>query len=119
MTVEEIAKTEYSEEFDNLRKRMMITSFYKYGLLKENYANKLINSIDSLEKRLEAYKKTGNAEFLADVANFAMIEFMCPQHPNARYRPTDSDESPGIQGICVQELKTMSQQNWHEEKLNR
>lgn len=30
-----------------------------------------------------------------DVANFAMIEFMLPRHPDAHYRPTDSHESPG------------------------
>jgi len=33
-----------------------------------------------------------------------MIEFMYPQHPDAHFRATDSDESPGIVGITINEL---------------
>jgi len=42
---------------------------------------------------------------LADVANFAMIEFMYPQHPNAYFKPTDSNESPGLVGMSENEIK--------------
>ena len=80
MTNEQILKTEYSEHFDQLRKNRKIVSFHKYGPVRENYGNKLVNAIQNLEKRLELYKKTGNTEYLCDVANFAMIEFMYPQH---------------------------------------
>ena len=34
---EDILRTEYSEKFDNIRKNMMIVSYYKYGPLKDNY----------------------------------------------------------------------------------
>ena len=97
-------EAEYSEEFDRLRKNRMLTSYYKYGPLKENCKPGMVDMIASLEKRLEAYKRTGNTEFLCDVANFAMIEFMYPQHPDAHFRATDSDESPGIVGITINEL---------------
>lgn len=110
----DILKTEYSERFDDIRKKMVCTSFYKYGPIKENYGAKLVDGIASLEKRLKAYKDTGNTEFLADIANFAMFEFMHPQHPQAHYKPTDSDESPGIEGTSVNEMKEISKQNWHE-----
>jgi hypothetical protein len=30
-----------------------------------------------------------------DVANFAMIEFMLPRHPQAHFKGTDDDGSPG------------------------
>ena len=91
MNYEEILKSEYSEDFDKLRKKMMVMSFYKYGPMKENYkTEKTINAISSLEKRLKKYKETGNTELLADIANFAMIEFMYPQHDKAHYKPTDS-----------------------------
>lgn len=105
MAVEQILKTEYSEEFDNLRKKMMATSFYKYGSLKENYkTEKCIDAIKSLKQRLNKYLETGNIEFLADAANFAMIEFMYPQHPKAHYKPTDSGAC-GISGFGVNEIK--------------
>jgi hypothetical protein len=108
MTNEQILKQEYSERFDKLRQNMMIMSFYKYGALSENYkTEKTINAIGSLEKRLQKYKETGNTEFLADIANFAMIEFMYPQHPKAFYKPTDSGACE-IAGFGVNEVRNNS-----------
>jgi len=100
-----ILATEYSEKFDKIRKDMMIMSFYKYGPLQDNYKkHKTINAIGSLEKRLQKYKETGNTEFLADIANFAMIEFMNPQHANGHYTPTDEGACE-IDGFGINELK--------------
>lgn len=107
MSPGEILKTEYSEEFDRIRKIMMIMSFYKYGPLQENYKQeKCLDAIGNLKKRLEKYEETGNTEFLADIANFAMIEFMYPQHPKAHYKPTDSGACEVV-GFGVNEIK-----NW-------
>jgi hypothetical protein len=39
----------------------------------------------------------GNTEYLIDAANYCMIEFLYPKHPDAFFRPTDSDESNGRQ----------------------
>lgn len=96
-------ETEYSQEFDVLRKNRMVTSYYKYGPVKENYGNGLISAIKNLKKRIELYDETGNTEYLADVANFAMIEFMYPQHPSA-YFDAES-ESPGLGGITYLDIK--------------
>ena len=104
-----ILKTEYSDKFDELRKNRMLTSYFKYGPVKENYGDrKLIDAVKSLELRLEKYKQTGNTEYLVDVANFAMIEFMHPQHPQAHFRATDSEESPGVCGMGINEIKNMA-----------
>ncbi len=75
----QILKSQYSEEFDDIRKKMMVMAFYKYGDAKFSCINKLVNTIAGLKKRLTEYEKTGNTEFLADVANFAMLEYMFPQ----------------------------------------
>lgn len=99
-----IPEDEYSEKFDTLRRAMMQMSFYKYGPAKINYPNNS-NAIAALEQRLELYKVTGNKEHLADVANFAMLEFMYPKHPDAHYTPTDSDKSPGLIGFGIAELE--------------
>lgn len=72
----------------------MQVSFHKYGPVANAYPHK-VNALESLHKRLEKYAETGNTEFLIDAANFAMIEFMFPAHPNAHFRATDSHESPG------------------------
>lgn len=72
----------------------MAVSFYKYGSVVEAYPEK-VDAVESLLIRLQRYRDTGNTEFLIDVANFAMIEFMHPKLPQAAYEGTDSDQSPG------------------------
>jgi hypothetical protein len=104
MSVEEILKTEYSLQFDELRKKMMATSFYKYGTVKENAMSGTQDFVKSLEIRLDKFKQTKNVEYLADVANFCMMLFMYPEPFGCHYRPTDSKESPGIDGMSVKEI---------------
>ena len=103
--IEEILNTEYSERFDKIRKDMMVMSYYKYGPMKDNYDKfKCMDVIGNIEKRLEKYRQTGNTEFLADVANFAMIEFMYPSIDGAKYIPTDSGACD-IVGFGINEIR--------------
>lgn len=98
-----ILDTEYSKEFDKLRENRMEVSFHKYGPIRENYGNKLVSAIKNLEKRLELYKQTGNTEYLCDVANFAMIEYMHPQHEKAHFN--NLSESPGLGNMTYRDLE--------------
>ena len=91
---DKILSTEFSEDFVQGMKDRMIVSFYKYGAIKDGFPDK-VNAITSLTDRLRKYAQTGNTEFLIDAANFAMIEFMHPAHPNAFFEGTDADQSPG------------------------
>lgn len=104
MALEDILKSEFSDEFISLMNNRMIMSYYKYGPVSKSYPE-LADAMASLEMRLQKYKETGNTEFLVDVANFAMIEFMKPKHPNAHFRATDSDESPGLVGVSYREFE--------------
>lgn len=98
-------KKEYSEMFDDKRKMRVKTSFHKYGPAAENFGKRYVDAIGSLEKCLAKYKETGNTEYLCDLANYAMFEFMYPQHPDAHFRATESHESAGIVGLSVNEAK--------------
>lgn len=82
---------DYSNKFDQIRKDMVCVSYFKYGPAKKNFAEGRVDTIKSLERKLQRYKETGNTEFLADVANYAMFEFMYPQKKGAFYKPTDVD----------------------------
>ena len=42
-----ILKEDYSEEFDNIRKAMVITSHYKYGAVKNNFGD--LGGVDAIE----------------------------------------------------------------------
>ena len=101
-------QTEYSEKFDEIRKKMMLTSYFKFGAVKDNYKTiGGLKAIPSLKAKLQEFEDTGNTEFLADVANFAMIEFMYPQHPNGHYRATDGsvEGKRTTVGISIKEME--------------
>lgn len=84
-------KPEVEEQFNKIRQNMMVVSYYKYGPMQENYNEyKCMDAIGNIRKRLIKYHDTGNTEFLADVANFAMIEFMYPSVKGAKYLQTRS-----------------------------
>lgn len=86
--------TEYSPAFLQGMLDRMAFGYASYGPLHDAYPHK-VDAVRSLRKRLELYLETGNTEWLMDVANFAMIEFLCPSHTSAHYSPTGSDASPG------------------------
>lgn len=90
----EILKTEFSEEFVAGMRNRMVVSFYKYGCVADAFPSK-VQAMASLQDRLRKYAETGNTEWLIDAANFAMIEFMHPAHPDAHFTGTDDDASPG------------------------
>lgn len=96
---------EYSERFDTLRRNRVEVSFYKYGPARKNFATGNVQAIPTLEKCLQKYRNTGNTEYLCDLANYAMFEFMFPQHPKAHFRSTSSEESAGIVGMSVREVE--------------
>ena len=99
---------EYSDRFDELRRNRVEVSFYKYGPAKDNFSTGNVHAIPTLERCLQKYKDTGNTEYLCDLANYAMFEFMFPQHPKAHFRATDSSESAGIVGMSVAEMERYS-----------
>lgn len=102
--INDILRRDWSKEFINLMQNRIIVSHYKYGWISQNYPE-LAKAIDSAEERLRLYRETGNTEWLVDLANFAMIEFMHPSHPQAHFRATGSDESPGLKnGISYKEM---------------
>ena len=94
---DQILHRDYSREFDELRKNRMIVSHYKYGWCSQTYPE-LAQAYKCIRERLDLYEKTGNREYLVDVANFAMIEYCYPAIKGAYFKATDSRESPGLAG---------------------
>ena len=86
--------SEVDPEFLQGMANRMSVSYLKYGPVAKAYPG-AVSALDSLRQRLDQYAATGNTEFLIDAANFAMIEFMHPSHPDAYFAATDSDGSPG------------------------
>lgn len=103
-TREEILKRSFSEPFIQKMRNAIETSHYKYGFASLTYPE-LAQAYKCIKQRLELYEDTHNTEYLVDVANFAMLEFMFPAFKDSKYIPTDSDKSPGLaDGISYKEL---------------
>lgn len=101
----DILKTEYSKEFDEHRKKAMVNSYYKYGPCKDNYGKyKCLDARGNIRKRLEKYEETGNTEFLVDLANYAMLEFMYPSIDGAHFTPTHTGVCESV-GVSINEIR--------------
>ena len=87
-------KSEFSQSFIQGMLDRIGVSFHKYGKAADAFPHR-VDALKSLKARIKMYRKTGNTEWLMDVANFAMFEYMHPSHKRAHFRPTDSSESPG------------------------
>lgn len=109
-----VPEGEFSTEFVQGMADRMAISHAKYGHVCAE-AVKKFDPVANLLVRLKKYQDTGNTEWLMDVGNCAMIEFMFPQHPEAHFRPTDSDESPGRNnrqtGQLTDAANTLAQDN--------
>lgn len=100
----EILKRDFSESFITKMKNAIEMSHYKYGWVSNTYPE-LAQAVKCIQERLDLYNKTHVAEYLVDIANFAMIEYKYPSYSDTDYKPTDSDKSPGLAGgISYKEL---------------
>lgn len=107
---ESILNKDFSESFITKMKNAIEMSFYKYGNAYKTYPE-LAQAYKCIEERLELYLKTHNTEYLVDIANFAMLEFMYPSFNDAKYKPTDSEASPGLAGgISYKELQEFNKE---------
>lgn len=103
-TREQILRRDFSEAFIEKMRNAIETSHYKYGWANKTYPE-LAQAYKCIRERLDKYVETHNKDFLVDVANFAMLEFLYPAFPDAKYTPGDSDQSPGLAGgISYKEL---------------
>ena len=92
-----ILESEYSQEFDKLRKNRIEISYYKYGPARKNFGEGRVDAIKTAYLCLQAFIKDGNTEHLVDAANYLMFRFMYPL-PGESFRPTGSHESVGTVG---------------------
>lgn len=100
-----LPETEYSEYFDDLRRNRVATSLHKYGSAKVNFGRRIVDALGTLELCLKKYRETHNTEYLCDLANYAMFEFMYPRFDDAYFHATESRQSAGIVGMSIREME--------------
>ena len=73
-----------------MRNRLLVGA-YRYGPMKAQ-GKALYDRLQAIQKRLDAYRLTGNAEHLVDSANLLMLEFTESRHPNFHFASSDDGE---------------------------
>lgn len=81
--------TEWSSRFERLMKNRLIIGAMRYGLLHE-CSKPRYDRIGDIVKRCALYLETGNDEYLADIANAALLEFEEGKHPLKHLSVMDS-----------------------------
>lgn len=88
-TYDQLAKSEWSSEFEQLMRHRLIMGALRYGRI--HLPNKrTYNRVPSMVRRLKKYAESGNKEFLVDVANLCLLEFVECHHPKAHFHAIDN-----------------------------
>lgn len=86
--LESMRETEWCPEFERLMRNRLIIGGMRYGLLASAGKAQWDRS-HFIRQRLKLYEQTGNLEYLVDVANGALLEYVEGVHPNKHWRATD------------------------------
>lgn len=88
----DLERSEWSPEFEQLMRNRLLMGALRYGPIgapnKPRY-----DRIGSIEKRLKAYRETGNKELLVDSANLCLMEFVECHHPKAHFHAQDNSDN--------------------------
>lgn len=84
----QLRKTQWSDDFEQLMRNRLPMGAFRYGTFEEQSAIRHDN-LGSIEQHLAAYRTSGNAEHLVDIANLALVEFRLPSNPRFHFASID------------------------------
>jgi len=90
--LESLKKTEWSVDFEALMRNRLVMGAVRYGIMGHGSIPKgkpTYDRIESIRKRLNFFEESGNAEYLVDRANIALLIFEERQHPNFHFDAKD------------------------------
>jgi hypothetical protein len=86
-----LRESEWSKEFEYLMRNRLIQGVPRYGKLGDKNKPQY-DRIESIVYRLKQYVETGNLEYLVDVANLCLVEFVEGRHPKRHFRAIDDGD---------------------------
>jgi hypothetical protein len=99
--LEDLQRSEWSSDFERLMRNRLLMGALRYGPLRRP-GKPQYDRVGSMLKRLHRYRDTGNLEYLVDVANLCLCEFVEGQHPNRHFHALDDSEhvKPTAEKLC-------------------
>ena len=89
--LEELRKTEWCPEFEQLMRNRLLMGAFRYGLFSDNSKTEW-QMMGSVQRRLTQYEIDGNLEHLVDAANLLMLEFFKGVRAGRSVCPIDGGE---------------------------
>ena len=87
-TFESLARTEWSDEFEQFMRNRLVMGALRYGKLRAS-GKPQFRRLAKIREKLEFYAVDGNDERLVDIANLALVEFVEGKHPLKHWQPSD------------------------------
>lgn len=89
-------RLEYSTDINISRDKLHVFRAFVQGMLNRlmvgelryGAPNRRQKYASRMYKEVAAYKRTGNAEHLINIANYCILEWMCPEHPKHHFDAT-------------------------------
>ena len=94
----DLVKSEWSLEFEKYMRNRLIVGAYRYGKLQEE-GKPEYDRISSAIRRLKRYRESGNTEYLVDIANLCLLEFVEGKHPKKHFKTVDDGEHVMVKEI--------------------
>ena len=91
VSYEDLRKSEWSIEFEELMRNRLVMGALRYGRIGSK-GKPTYDRISSIIKRISNYKDTGNKEMLVDVANLCLLEYVECHHPKVHFHSEDDGE---------------------------
>lgn len=89
--LDDLGRTEWSDEFEIRMRRRLIMGALRYGRLRAP-GKPRYDRLKSIRSRLAAYELDGNLEWLVDVANLCLLEWVEGDHPKRHFKSIDDGE---------------------------
>lgn len=93
LTLEELRRVQWSPEFETMMRNRLLMGAFRYGNMRDRKkAGSQFDNVKDAIRRLQEYERTGNVEFLVDVANLALVEFVIGTHPMKHLSSSDDGQ---------------------------
>ncbi len=93
-SLERLRAVEWCPEFERLMRNRLIVAAIRRGRRTGLVPDASVpDLLPGLLNKIRLYQETGNTEHLVDAANYCMLVFVNPRHPQAHFRSTDRDDS--------------------------
>lgn len=86
-SLDEIYAMQWNAEFERKMRNRMAMGYFRYGALPSQIGRHKYDNLDSISRRVEAYKRDLNREHLVDIANLCLVEYTV--HPEYPFKSVD------------------------------